>query len=147
MSDRRLSVVSAANLIVLCNKIGMPWCYKPKDWSPSPHPWTGHALNLGHETNYPSDFAHEIGHWLVAEPQRRRSRYFGLDTRYSNPSDDQREEELASALGILIEKALGMDWRATLDHHNWYKFSAMRQTIRGLRRRGLVVRNTPACCL
>lgn len=78
----------------------------------------------------PSNLVHDIAHYLVASDERRRMPEFGLgespDTmsyRYLSSYIDLEkanlEEEMASMLGILIEKEIGSDWKETWHFHNW----------------------------
>lgn len=78
-----------------------------------------------------SNLIHDIAHFVVAAPERRTIPEFGLgdspDTlRFNTPRAKgitaamaQREEELASALGIYWERELGLDWRQTIKDHCW----------------------------
>lgn len=91
--------------------------------------WNGKDLSTALAGN-DSDIVHDIAHWLVAPPSRRRCPDYGLgpdpnrsDVTHArllvSPDHALREEELASALGVLLERALGMDWRDTLEMHGW----------------------------
>lgn len=80
-----------------------------------------------------SDIAHEIGHWLTATPEQRRTPNYGcgpavedgvhvslkdLDPRLSKAEAFQVERK-ASATGILLERELNLDWEETFYAHNW----------------------------
>lgn len=88
--------------------------------------WDGNAL----QECGASSLAHEIAHWLLAEPGRRSLVNYGLggDYQWLNssgvgrivaPGDAVVEEQAASALGICFEELLGMDWWATFRDHDW----------------------------
>lgn len=76
-----------------------------------------------------SNLAHEIAHFLVASPDRRNVPDYGLG---SGPESNKaslalkgtskyQEEELASMLGMLIEKWAGQDPKKfTWDNHGWF---------------------------
>lgn len=106
-----------------------------------------------------SDLAHEIAHFLVAHPVERDRRNFGWPhgptgvgateniNRVREPSpylkDFPRangEEAIASVLGILAERALGLDWRATWHDHLWH-WKDFWPCARALHRVGLVSRD------
>lgn len=112
--------------------------------------------------NNTSDLLHEIAHYQVAPPERRFKANYGLGT---SPDEQcvknsmlvtydvaNREEELASVLGILWERSLGMDWGATYKKHGWadseinkIKFTNNAKALYGM---GLVSKNgTPKLCL
>lgn len=74
------------------------------------------------------DFAeglHDIAHWLIAPPKRRRMEDFGLgapgipDGKYVPIAKADEEEEKASLLGIAMERFLGLDWESTYLNHAW----------------------------
>ena len=79
-----------------------------------------------------SDIIHDIAHFVVATPKRRKLPEFGLGTSPDNytrltfPADGmnysmaQTEEELASVLGIYWEREIGLDWRQTYENHSWH---------------------------
>jgi hypothetical protein len=73
----------------------------------------------------PSELLHEIAHWLCASPTRRRLHDYGLGGgNYSNvavrrTAGVEDDESAASLLGILYERAIGMDWELTWEEHNW----------------------------
>lgn len=74
---------------------------------------------------------HEAAHWFLATPAERRFANFGLGPsmldRYPwDPNKDPyetheqlRAERVASALGIRMERAIGLDWLATAADHEW----------------------------
>lgn len=78
-----------------------------------------------------SNIIHDIAHFEVADKKARSLPDFGLgegpdsydfngDCKriYSEQKCDQIEER-ASALGIFWEKEIGLDWKFTLNYHNW----------------------------
>lgn len=134
-------------IIALCERIGMPWEKVPNrdDWD---HAWDGRALNLAHETSNggTSDLVHDVAHWLVATPEARAASDFALEAIGEAESYD--EEEAASLLGILLERAMGMDWRYTWKFHMWPNhWDNVRPSICALRQRGLIRGLTPTCLL
>jgi hypothetical protein len=83
------------------------------------------------ETKRVSNLAHEIAHWLVADPERRNLPEFGLG---SGPETAERtlphpeltrelrnnEEGYASILGMLLEHWAGQDPNTfTFEEHGW----------------------------
>jgi len=76
-----------------------------------------------------SNTIHDIAHWMVASPARRRIPEFGLGPspdressrapRYLNGVSSRREEMRASLLGILLERQIGSPWKKTWKTHNW----------------------------
>lgn len=78
-----------------------------------------------------SDLIHDIAHFVVASPDRKNLPEFGLgdspDTgMFSTPlakgmtmTMAWKEEELASAFGIYLERKLGLGWRDTFKTHSW----------------------------
>ena len=80
--------------------------------------------NSGGEWDY-SNTIHEIAHWIVSTPERRKEINWGL-----GPSPDgffsietvkhsYDEEGEASLLGIAIERKLGLPWERTFRYHQW----------------------------
>lgn len=107
--------------------------------------WNGRALNLAVK---PSDAIHETAHWLLAKSARRALEDFGLESVKIGRADS--EESLASALGILIERHLGMNWQETFAFHSWDRNGGIRDfhlKVRILRNLGLVRGLTPVCFL
>jgi hypothetical protein len=149
-----LPVEELTLIAALCDKIGMPWEINPRR-NRAEHPWNGRSLNLAHHNpSGTSDLVHDVAHWLVAPPRTRRDRYFQLDTMAyfeegSTARNHEEEEETASLLGILVERALGLNWRYTWCFHSWGRegWRDLRPKIRGLRRRGLVIGLMPSCLL
>ena len=79
-----------------------------------------------------ANLAHEIAHFLVASPDRRKVPEYGLG---SGPESEitsiailngvakNQEEELASMLGMLIEKWAGQDPKKfTWEDHGWFAY-------------------------
>lgn len=99
----------------------------------NPYAWDGQTIAL-RETRKPrhiSHLVHDIAHFLVAIKKRKSIPDFGLGigpdsppgAKYLKPiipdRQCQEEEEMASILGILIEKEIGSDWKWTWDYHSW----------------------------
>ncbi len=103
-----------------------------------------------------SNVVHEIAHWLICPMEYRNLPDFGLgfgpdSTDFSaleikmrpGTLDTFREEERkASALGILIEKALGLSYLATLEYHDWSLEEDLHRALRGA---GVLLRRRPVC--
>ena len=135
-----------AHAIALCEWIGIPWRYEfgaKEEW----FGWNGKALNVA-TPPAPSggNLIHEIAHWVVAPPERRELPDFGLGAiGFRNGAGD--EESLASMLGILIERSLGLAWDDTWVLHEWSMSSNVFTTYRWLLRRGLVANGVPTCLM
>lgn len=142
----------ATTLVLLLEWLDIPWVrHRPgfEDWGG----WNGRALRLNATV---SDVVHEVGHWLCANPQKRHLPDFGIDKDGSGytpngpamyPDD---EEAMASMLGILIERALGLPWADTFNFHNWRGRDCgggVAQTVAMLTAAGLVRDMTPTCVL
>ena len=105
----------------LASRIGVPLHSQPRKRT-----WTGRSLATDGRPD--TDVIHDLAHWLVVPPSRRMRPDYGLG---ADPSSDARsirrvgwrlaedEEREASLLGILIERAIGMDWLETARDHNW----------------------------
>lgn len=91
--------------------------------------WTGQAVATRTET---AVFLHEIAHWQIAPPARRALPDFGLGAGPETGSKDvanaaccvdehtkEREENLASLLGILWETQLGGPAILAFCEQNW----------------------------
>lgn len=150
-----------AQIIALCERIGMPWENVPNR-DTREHTWNGVALNLAHRSimvRGTSDLVHDVAHWLVAAPERRGEADFGLDSmayfreigdaEYPSPGESIEEEVSASLLGILLERAMGMDWRYTWEFHSWdvEGWRGLRPVIGTLRQSGLIRGLVPTCLL
>jgi len=109
----------------LARKLGVRLCKRVAADSAQ---WNGRSIALyGFEGERlsPSELIHEIAHWLCASPARRRLYDYGLGSgNFSNMAvrrvdgiDD--DEEQASLLGILFERAFAMNWEQTWEDHNW----------------------------
>ena len=91
--------------------------------------WDGRSIATGGQSV--TDVLHDIAHWLIASPERRKVVDFGLgpgpesglrEEAYEARirSNDSAEEEIcASLLGISLEAAFGFDIRRTLEEHGW----------------------------
>lgn len=104
-----------------------------------------------------SNLLHEVAHCQVAAPSRRRMSDFGLgmtpDGLMDRPgavplmtsSTANGEEEYASALGILWEAHLGLDYEDTLNTHqwDWTRADRLRHIYKGLKQLGLVCTGEP----
>lgn len=154
-----------AQIVALCERIGMPW-EKVPNRDDLDHPWNGRALNLlhhvGKNASPTSDLVHDVAHWLIAAPERRGEADFGLDAmayfrgvigdaerHYPSPRESMDEETSASLLGILLERAMGMDWRYTWEFHSWDRegWRGVRDVVRDLQKLGHLRGLTPTCLL
>src|SRR6185369_17307302 len=141
----------------LCEALSVPYEFNRRR-NRAEHPWNGKSLNLAHSNpSGTSDMVHDIAHWLCATSDRRKDPYFKLnpvkallDPNYESKCD--AEEAAASLLGIMIERRLGLNWRYTLEFHNWAtpngsprRMRQMRGALMWLRERGLIAGIAPAC--
>jgi len=89
--------------------------------------WDGKTIATNSWKRPHGDIIHDIAHWIVADEDRRCLPDFGIGEGVNsgkpagiiiaNPDD---EESVASVLGILIERQLGMpSWRYTYKYHSW----------------------------
>lgn len=91
--------------------------------------WDGEVVRTRSE---PSVLLHEIAHWQICPPARRSLPDFGLgagpETGHKHDADaaratdlatQEREEAMASLLGILWETALGLPAIAAFAEQNW----------------------------
>lgn len=76
----------------------------------------------------PMELLHEMAHWLVASPERRKLPDFGLGLGpFSGLRADpvvpqllsEEEEWRASVLGVLLERKAGLPYKETLRAHGW----------------------------
>lgn len=103
--------------------------------------WSGRsiALHLIYDGNDgDSNLAHELGHYVVCDPERRTKKDYGLGPgpeslatvpRLMSDTEAISEEVHASATGILIEAAFDLSWRRTLDTHAWKNFDSLRIAV------------------
>lgn len=124
-------------------------------WFADPH---GRRLNQftggsSIAANSPSNAIHDIAHFQVCSPARRKMKDFGLgrgpDSVTHAPDllkdpECGREEQRASLLGILWEIEFGLDWQDTTFEHSWEQSSRdVGVVLRWLREQGLVVDGHP----
>ncbi len=116
--------------------------------------WANNSLRMWHPTSLtihredPSEALHELAHYLCAAPERRRRVNFGCGDDYEylqtnqeriiSQEDAQEEESRASFLGILMERELGMDWKATCWEHNWLGAQDYRLGLTSIKQAGLM---------
>jgi len=67
------------------------------------------------------DPAHELAHYMIAPPARRNLKRYKLGGIGSGNGKQSSliEEERASLLGILLQRAHGLDWKWTVGFHSW----------------------------
>jgi hypothetical protein len=124
--------------------------------------WDGQALNAASEAYV---ILHEIAHFRLAPPERRRLVEFGLgpgpDTvdraaaeraAVLSPLARDKDEALASLLGILWEARLGQPALASFLDQNWLEggeraAAHFTRALDRLRRRGLLSPPLPAAAL
>ena len=92
-----------------------------------------------------SEILHEIAHFVVSPDAYRFKPNFGLGSGFLGgyarrlvPEEEAEEQEHdASALGIAFERALGLDWEATVFEHNW-RLRDLEEHLEALQRRGFL---------
>lgn len=83
--------------------------------------WTGKRLIVHvNESGRKANYIHELGHWLICSPTRRRMRDFGLGPGFQSKgsaplivSDSfaQREEVMVCTFEVAAFDAWGLDWQ------------------------------------
>lgn len=141
----------AACLRPLLERLGIPYEYRESDVRERWFGWNGMALNLASRSDF-SSVIHEVAHWQLAGSARRGFADFGLEHMLEDAS--RREEDLASLLGILIERHLGLPWQDTWSFHDWDRNDdepgkgwRLRRYFRQLQQAGLLRGLTPTCFL
>lgn len=86
--------------------------------------WNGRTMFTGEFTT--SDLLHEVAHWMVAEPEQRAMVNYGLGPDWTGGGGyapevptSEKQELLASVLGIIMEFCLRLPWEDTLTLHSW----------------------------
>lgn len=137
--------------VALCVRAGLPIA----DQAPAAgFSWDGKAVSIQTE---PSVLIHEVAHYLLCPPERRALPDFGLgagpesgrsaradSARVVDFAAREREEAMASLLGIMWETALGQPALAAFLEQNWLEGwhraggrAHIIGTLRGLIARGL----------
>lgn len=129
-SDSEGAVKARGRIVELCQALGIELEDRCSYLS---NGWNGKSVALdcmAPGARLISSVVHDVAHWLVAPRQRRKVPDFGLGKGPDSGFDagaprvvslpKAREEEcLASCLGILIERDLGLDWIGRLWDHEW----------------------------
>lgn len=109
--------------------------------------WPRFDPTRGHAANNAADLVHEVAHWLVAHPSRRRKQHFGLGTPdFTYPvfpqghvalseGSCQQEEGRASLLGIGMLFDCGGNWKSMLAEHTWDESWMTRTDVKTFQRR------------
>lgn len=138
--------------VTLCRRAGLPLRAATPATGFS---WDGRAVSTETEA---SVLIHEVAHWLIAPESRRTLPDFGLGAgpetgrrtdadaaRVVDPETEQREESLASLLGILWEAALDQPAILSFMEQNWLEgydrpaaWRHFSERLGELRQRGLV---------
>jgi len=111
-------------------KLGKCKVHDGRRWS-----YDGKILDIYHRFSgwmgvHPAaDSMHDIAHWVCCPNTRKQLPEFGLgegvDTksryaeRQCSVEEAVQEEQFASMLGILMERAAGMNWRECWVRHGW----------------------------
>ena len=91
--------------------------------------WDGVSFRFG-EHEFEHKISHELAHWLVATPEQRKMREFGLgcapdftlditSSLKMNSTEAVVIEEHASFLGLAMLRSLGMPYEAELEDQGW----------------------------
>ena len=92
--------------------------------------WDGSTLTLSKKITV-SNVLHELAHYQIASAARRKLPEYGLglspeSVRRVVPTvkhnASEKEERVASILGIIWERNLGFDFRKTLHNHVWIDY-------------------------
>jgi len=136
-------------LLVLCNRLGLKASHSVS--FPNLAYVNGHITYVGGtEDSRISNLAHDIAHWLVASPTRRKMPDFGLGTSPDSMGDAklrvrfynaQKEEGLASVCGMALEEWAGHDPEWTWNYHNWDGEEQVQKHMETLCRRRLLQRH------
>ena len=148
-------------MLRLAERVGMPYTLD----RPNPYQWDGEMAYFGGIE--PNNIAHEIAHYLVAGPRKRKKKEFGIGPapdadvlrhsyadyrvslgRYSHgvSADD---EAAASVLGIKILEALGLDrlQDSDMDEHGWNNTKANKARFNRLAKSKKYYENGVPICL
>lgn len=123
--------------------------------------WDGKTVATGNRDD--AEIVHDIAHWIVCAPSRRKVVEFGLGSGFDTGDEEaadkkqkvprhfaQKEEEKASLLGILLMRKFRIsDWKKTFVDHNWmesceYKGGELTifKTLCRLGRKGLITKKS-----
>ena len=109
--------------------------------------WDGKKISAKYD---PFDIVfHEVCHYIVAHPNRRKLIDFGLGR---GPNSDrknilpirktiiqpQNEEDIASLLAIIVQKHFNLPFSHTLDYQNWRQEEYLHRVLRRLNRRRFI---------
>lgn len=120
---------------MLCRKLGIPWYphREPKPCWQRDAGWTGTALcgMTPRAGIRPMDLFHELGHWLVADPEHQGLPDFGEQFWYAPTTQARREasilEACASAVGIWLQLQVEGEAAAKrhTNDHGWESLDVM----------------------
>jgi hypothetical protein len=111
--------------------------------------WDGKSIATGVKRNA-TDILHDLAHWLVAPPSRRKIEDFGLGRGPDSGGDARRivgdewadnEEEVVSFLGIVWEAALGHNPMPSLVYQSWTQGGSYKKVVKAIKkltRKGLL---------
>lgn len=114
-------------LLELAEKIGIKVSVvKEHDYA-----WDGKVIriNRNREHEMVEDLSHELAHWIVASPSRRKLKEYGLGSGVTGKAIlseiksvkfSNIEEKRASILGLVIMNHVGVDCRSTFFNHSWH---------------------------
>jgi hypothetical protein len=97
----------------LANSFGAP-VIRSLDTKEYPYGWSGEYFRIVSQSRYAFDLAHEIAHFLISVPERRKLAEFGLGSGFSTMGDVDQivpdevctfEEDCACLLAALL-----LDW-------------------------------------
>jgi hypothetical protein len=118
-----------------CQRVGMPLAYQKS--TDEEFIWTGKKLftvRSDEENARCDDLCHELAHWQIAAPSRRRYKHFGFP-RFTF-KHESFEEDQALILGVAYEFQLGRSvkeaFRYSHYHYAFNRYHGIRDRTRAL---------------